>query len=72
MLLLIRVVEHNEGLLISVKGEVDFASAGIFSAAVRDGLRSGHSRMVVDLESVTFMDCAALRNLAAAILDITY
>jgi anti-sigma B factor antagonist len=66
MLLLLRIVERLDHLVVSCKGDLDFDSADILVNAVSDGLASGNIHTVLDLNHVTFIDCAALRSLAIA------
>lgn len=66
MLLLLRIIERHDHLVVSCKGDLDFDSADILVNAVSDGLSSGNLHTVLDLNHVTFIDCAALRSLAIA------
>jgi anti-sigma B factor antagonist len=58
-------VEDRESL-VSVAGELDVATAGQLGDLLTEILRSGSSRVLLDLAGVTFMDCAALAVLLRA------
>ena len=54
--------------LIAVHGELDMFSVSVVTAALRDV--PNVSRVVVDLQDVTFVDCAALRAIEAAAREL--
>jgi anti-anti-sigma factor len=55
----------DDGVLISVHGELDMASADELTAAIGEHLGS-HQRLEVDLAEVAFMDSTGLSALLAA------
>jgi anti-anti-sigma factor len=59
-------VSHNDGhAVVSVRGEIDLATADAFRAALSDAI-DGSPRVEVDLRETTFMDCSGLAALVAA------
>jgi anti-sigma B factor antagonist len=47
-------------MVLSVEGEIDFATAPELEAALEDALDPGRTRLIVDLRRVTFMDSTGL------------
>jgi anti-anti-sigma factor len=58
------VVVYGGEALISLHGELDLFSLDVLEAALQDADRA--SRVVVDLQEVDFLDCAALRRIEQA------
>ena len=54
--------------VVAVAGEIDIATAGDFSAAVREHLGSGP--VLLDLRKLTFMDSSGVRALDALLGDV--
>ena len=64
----LEIVAGRDGLAtVSVSGELDLASAGEFSSAVRTALATG--AVAVDLQAVSFMDSAGVRALNTAVRE---
>src|SRR5690242_5632449 len=55
----------HEGGTLTVRGEIDLATAGRFREAVETALASS-GNLIVDLSDVTFMDSTGLRALLQA------
>lgn len=52
---------HQEGVaVVTVSGEVDVYTAAKLRTALDEEIAAGRSRLVVDLESVTFLDSTGL------------
>lgn len=67
MLLNVTRVEDDRGwTILSVKGEIDIATAGILDEAIEQAVTDGRSRVAVDLGGVSFMDSTGLRTLIVA------
>jgi anti-sigma B factor antagonist len=67
MLLNVTQAEHEAGwTVLSVKGEIDIATAGILDEAIEQCVTDGRTRIAVDLEGVSFMDSTGLRTLIVA------
>ncbi|MGB6059395.1 MAG: STAS domain-containing protein [Microthrixaceae bacterium] len=49
---------------VTVKGELDFDSAGKFRAAMAEAVSLDQPKLVLDMSEVTFMDSSGLRELA--------
>ena len=58
------VVVYGDEALISLHGELDLFSLHVLEEALRDA--HGASRVVIDLQAVDFLDCAALRRIERA------
>jgi stage II sporulation protein AA (anti-sigma F factor antagonist) len=57
---------HLDGhVVLAIGGEIDLATAGVFGAAIDDGLRRA-GKVVLDFSNVTFMDSSGLNVLVAA------
>jgi anti-anti-sigma factor len=52
--------------VLSVRGEIDIATAGILRSALEEALESGRRDTWVDLSEVTFMDSSGLNALVQA------
>ncbi len=63
-------IERRSGAaeVVLVAGELDLCTAAHLAAEVRSAQRTG-ADVIVDLEEVTFMDCAGLRVLLSASMD---
>src|SRR3954463_13738929 len=62
----LEIVAGQDGLAnVSVSGELDLASVGEFSSAVRTALATG--AVAIDLQAVSFMDSAGVRALNTAV-----
>jgi anti-anti-sigma factor len=61
-----------DAVSLRLAGELDLATAGILDAQVREALTGGATRLVIDLDEVTFCDSTGIdalvkaRSLAAA------
>ncbi|MGF1664901.1 MAG: STAS domain-containing protein [Acidimicrobiia bacterium] len=67
MLLNVTRTENERGwTMLSVKGEIDIATAGILDEAIEQAVTDGRTRIAVDLEGVSFMDSTGLRTLIVA------
>jgi anti-sigma B factor antagonist len=67
MLLNVTRTEDERGwTILSVKGEIDIATAGTLDEAVEQAITDGRTRIAVDLEGVSFMDSTGLRTLIVA------
>jgi anti-anti-sigma factor len=53
-------------LLVTAEGELDLSAAGTMDEVLDAACAQTPPRLVLDLTSVTFMDCAALRRVLAA------
>jgi len=53
--------ESDRSVTVTVRGDIDLATAADFEACVR-GTLSGASSIVIDLEGVTFLDSSGLRS----------
>ena len=59
--------EARDCQVVTARGELDLATAWAFGIDLRGRPgRTGNAFLVVDLNLVTFMDCAALRELCGA------
>jgi anti-anti-sigma factor len=58
------VVVYGDDALISLHGELDLFSLHVLEEALRDA--DEVSRVVIDLQAVEFLDCAALRRIERA------
>lgn len=57
---------HLDGhVVLAIGGEIDLATAGVFGAAIDEGLRRT-GKVVLDFANVTFMDSSGLNVLVAA------
>ena len=56
----------EDGDIVSLAGEFDFAAAARVGAVIEALLTSGRRQILVDLEAVTFMDGGAIGALIAA------
>ena len=54
--------------VVAVAGEIDIATAGDFSAALREHLAAGP--VLLDLRKLTFMDSSGVRALDAVMRDV--
>lgn len=61
----IKSLSTGDAVVIEVSGDVDLLTAPPLSEELRRAQRT-HSEVIVDLEQVEFMDCAALRVLVGA------
>jgi anti-sigma B factor antagonist len=62
----VRAREHDtETIVISVEGELDFATAPEFERELVNAVRYASGRVVVDLTATTFFDSSAIRALVA-------
>ena len=53
--------------VVAVRGEIDLFTAPDVKSALGEALESGHTRIVVDLTSTTFLDSTALGVLIGAV-----
>ncbi|MGH3264689.1 MAG: STAS domain-containing protein [Trebonia sp.] len=61
--LTVRVRRSRYGTVVLVGGDLDVETDESFQAILLDVMRSYSPRLLLDLTSVTFMDCAGLRAL---------
>jgi anti-sigma B factor antagonist len=67
MLLNVTRTEDEQGwTILSIKGEIDIATAGTLDEAVEQAVSDGRTRIAIDLEGVSFMDSTGLRTLIVA------
>ncbi len=59
-LLHIGVHWHERTAIVALDGELDYATAPALTAWLADVLAQGPGRLVLDLASLTFIDCAGL------------
>lgn len=52
---------------LTLSGELDLASRELLEAACHEAARSSRRRLLVDMESVTFVDCGSLALLRSAL-----
>ena len=60
------VAEQNGAVIVRLRGELDVYNAGLVREALINAAERGGSRLVVDLEEVTFMDSTVLGVLVEA------
>ena len=65
LLNVIRAEDDRGWTILSVKGEIDIATAGILDEAIEQAT-DGRTRVAVDLEGVSCMDSTGLRTLIVA------
>jgi anti-sigma B factor antagonist len=67
-LLGVDVAPSNGGALVTVSptGEIDFVTAPVLRSALLSSLRPPCTQVIVDLDGVTFLNCAGLTVLAEA------
>jgi anti-anti-sigma factor len=63
--LVVDVVHLGARSVLSLRGEVDPATAGVLRAAVHDALAAGATEIVLDLGAVAFAGAALLREIVA-------
>ncbi|MGH3211114.1 MAG: STAS domain-containing protein [Trebonia sp.] len=61
--LTVRVRRANLGTFVQVSGDLDFADEQSFQKILVHVMRAYNPRLLLDLASVSFMDCAGLRAL---------
>lgn len=54
---------RDDGIIVTVSGEVDFCTEGLLQQALLRIMRERSARLLLDLSGVSFMDCAGLRAL---------
>jgi len=64
--LMVLRLDVREQSILTATGELDIATAPAFREALLTLIAAGHARVVVDLDSVTFMDSTGLGVLASA------
>lgn len=52
---------------LTLSGELDLASRDLLDAACREAARSSRNSLLVDMESVTFVDCGSLALLRSGL-----
>jgi anti-anti-sigma factor len=62
----VQIQQEGERIVVRARGELDQASASAFELALRRVLRASDSRVVLDLDGVTFIDSTGLHILLAA------
>ena len=63
----VRSLDEDDAVLLA--GEIDVATAPYLASTIHRLLSEGRTRIVVDLEAVTYLDSAAIRTLVAATYD---
>jgi anti-sigma B factor antagonist len=58
-------VRPGEPVVVTVRGEVDLATANELEAAVTSAFEGAPSTVVLDLEGLTFIDSSGLRTLVS-------
>jgi anti-sigma B factor antagonist len=58
--------QNNSVSIVAVKGDVDLNSSRELQGELRDVLKSGPSRMIVDLGGVPYMDSSGVATLVEA------
>ena len=53
----------DDGIIVTVGGEVDFCTEGLLQQALLRIMRERSARLLLDVSGVSFMDCAGLRAL---------
>jgi anti-sigma B factor antagonist len=61
--------ERGGECVLTVRGDIDLASASDFEASLRTALDSGPSSVTLDLAALTFIDSSGLRVLVSASKD---
>ncbi|MGH3299012.1 MAG: STAS domain-containing protein [Trebonia sp.] len=61
--LTVRVRRADHGTFVKVGGDLDFADEQSFQQILVHVMRSYNPRLLLDLASISFMDCAGLRAL---------
>ena len=59
----IDIVEYDELVIVSVKGEVDLSAASLFEESLAIAGATNASAIIVDLDRVSFMDSAGVHAL---------
>lgn len=62
--------DFGSTLHVQLQGELDFRSARLASAALRDALSSSHETVVLDMSDVSFIDSSGLSLLIRAKNDV--
>jgi anti-sigma B factor antagonist len=60
------VRHHGDLATIHIRGEIDLATCPLLQAIVVDLVDRGCHQLIVDLERVSFLDCAGIRVLVDA------
>jgi anti-sigma B factor antagonist len=55
----------DDGIIVTVRGEVDVCTRGLLQEALLRIMREHGARLLLDVAGVSFMDCAGLRVLLA-------
>ena len=55
----------DDGIIVTVSGEVDVGTEGLLRQALLRIIRERSARLMLDVSGVSFMDCAGLRALLA-------
>lgn len=58
--------QNNSVSIVAVKGDVDLNSSRELQGELRDALKNGPSRMIVDLGGVPYMDSSGVATLVEA------
>jgi anti-sigma B factor antagonist len=66
MELRLSVQHHGDRATIHIGGEIDLATCPHLQAVVVDLVDRGYHQLIVDLERVSFLDCAGIRVLIDA------
>jgi anti-sigma B factor antagonist len=53
----------DDGIIVTVRGEVDVCTQGLLQQALLQIMREHGARLLLDVAGVSFMDCAGLRVL---------
>lgn len=63
MALTLRVRPGDDGIIVTVSGEVDVGTEGPLQQALLRIMRERGARLLLDVSGVSFIDCAGLRAL---------
>ena len=61
---------HGDILIVVISGRLTFYSRKVFQAVIKNAGITGSQHVIINLEGVSFIDSAALGNLALAHLDL--
>jgi len=64
--LIVTVEDRGEVCVVHADGEVDIATAPLLGRALKAGLASGRTTVVVDLRQISFVDCTGIGMLTEA------
>ncbi len=62
----VKTLEDGDGVRLYIEGELDLATVPQLSAALVSVERNGHRSIVLDLESLSFMDASGLNAILSS------